>query len=215
MCLAAGQSQDPYERARQAMEAAAALQRQTIEAGTQASLEKQRAAIAQQLGSAHAATGFFITPWPEPARPQPAAGPESPCERLDQEQLARVIEEAAAREGLAPELLRVVIEKESSGRPCAISPKGALGLMQLMPATAWELGVRDAFDPAENVAAGARLLRRLLSRYGGDLALALGAYNAGPAFIDLYGGLPPLRETLDYVGAILAKLLPSQQGKQP
>jgi soluble lytic murein transglycosylase-like protein len=116
------------------------------------------------------------------------------------------IRAAANREGLDAGLLRAVIRQESAFDPCAVSPKGAMGLMQLMPATAAGLGVADPFDPHENVSAGARFLRTLLDRYKGDLPLALGAYNAGPGRVDAFGAIPPIPETVDYVRKIL-KLL--------
>lgn len=198
---------DPYARARAAMEEAAERQRRAVEA-MQASIARQRASVEAQTGGGHKDTaGFFTTPWLEPlAEPASEAPPEPACEPVPEEELGPLVNEIAEREGLTPDLLRAVIEKESSRLPCAVSRKGAQGLMQLMPATALELGVTDPFDPAENVSAGARLLRRLLARYGGDLALALGAYNAGPAWVDAFGALPPFRETLDYVSAILGRL---------
>jgi soluble lytic murein transglycosylase-like protein len=113
------------------------------------------------------------------------------------------IRAAAEREGLQHGLLRAVIRQESGFDPCAVSRKGAMGLMQLMPATAADLSVSDPFDPAENVFAGARLLRTLLDRYKGDLPLALGAYNAGPGRVDAFGTIPPIPETIDYVRKIL------------
>lgn len=200
-------AEDPYERARAAIEEAAARQREAV-AAMEAAVARQRAAVEAQTGGARGAgADFFMTPWLrpliEPADPLPS---EPACRPVPEEELEPLIHEIAEREGLTPDLLRAVIEKESSRLPCAVSRKGAQGLMQLMPETAAELGVRDPFDPAENLSAGARLLRRLLARYGGDLALALGAYNAGPAWVDAFGSLPPFRETLDYVSAILGKL---------
>ncbi len=208
--------EDPYERARAAMERAAAQQRQAVEA-MQAASDRQRAAVQAQLGTASASSdGFFTTPWLRPAvETRQDADLERRCEPVPEEELGPLVEQIAEREGLTPDLLRAVIEKESSRLPCAVSDKGALGLMQLMPATARELGVRDPFDPAENVSAGARLLRRLLGRYGGDLALALGAYNAGPAYIDAFKGLPPFRETLEYVSAILGAARPKWPRSSP
>ncbi len=215
LCLLAAQGvEDPYRKAREAMGAAAARQREAIEKGMAAALEKQRAAVQAQLRSARpGSASFFSTPWSEPlslATPGEIGmpNPEDPpaCEPLPADELGSLVEEIAQREGLTPDLLRAVIEKESGGLPCAVSRKGAQGLMQLMPATAAELGVTDPFDPPANVSGGARLLRQLLARYGGDLALALGAYNAGPAYIDAFGALPPYRETLDYVSAILGRL---------
>lgn len=200
--------QDPYQRARELMEAAAARQREAVHHAMESSLARQRASVQAQVRSAgQQPHPFFSTPWSQPPAIEPAMAESTPaCEPIPEEQLGPLVEEIAEAEGLTPDLLRAVIEKESSRLPCAVSPKGAQGLMQLMPSTAAELGVEDPFDPAENVAAGARLLRRLLARYGGDLALALGAYNAGPAWIDAFGSLPPFRETLDYVSAILGNL---------
>ncbi|MCL6545763.1 MAG: lytic transglycosylase domain-containing protein [Bryobacteraceae bacterium] len=138
-----------------------------------------------------------------PIRPNP---PEFPCDPLPPEVWSPLVRAASEREGLAVDLLTAVIRQESAFRPCAVSPKGAMGLMQLMPATAQLLGVKDPFDPKENVDAGARFLKMLLSRYGGNLALALGAYNAGPGRVDAAGGVPPIPETQDYVSDILTKL---------
>lgn len=112
------------------------------------------------------------------------------------------IRSAAAVHGLEPALLRAVIATESAFDPRAVSSKGAQGLMQLMPATARELGVRNVWDPRENIEAGARHLSRLVGRYG-ELTLALAAYNAGEGAVDRHGGIPPYRETRDYVRRVL------------
>jgi len=117
-----------------------------------------------------------------------------------------LIESAAKASDLQPNLLRAVIEQEAARRPCAVSPKGAKGLMQLMPDTALDLGVTDAFDPRSNVDAGARYLKQLLDKFQGDIPQALGAYNAGPKAVDQAGGIPKIRETQDYVKSILQKL---------
>jgi soluble lytic murein transglycosylase-like protein len=110
---------------------------------------------------------------------------------------------AARRYGVPESLITAVIRAESAFNPRAVSPKGARGLMQLMPATASVLGVRDAFDPAENIDGGVRHLRALLERFSSDLALALAAYNAGEQAVLTYGGVPPYPETREYVARVL------------
>jgi soluble lytic murein transglycosylase-like protein len=119
--------------------------------------------------------------------------------------LDRLVRTAAARHGLEPALVRAVIAVESAFEPRAVSPKGAQGLMQLMPATARSLGVGDALDPAENVEGGTRHLGQLVDRYEGDLVRALAAYNAGEGAVARYRGVPPYRETRDYVKKVLAR----------
>lgn len=110
---------------------------------------------------------------------------------------------AARRHGLDPALVLAVVKVESAFRPQAVSPKGAQGLMQLMPPTARDLGVEDAFDPEQNLDGGARYLRQLLIRYKGDVKRALAAYNAGPGAVDRHKGIPPYRETRQYVRRVL------------
>jgi soluble lytic murein transglycosylase-like protein len=110
-----------------------------------------------------------------------------------------LIVENARRTGVRPDLVRAVVQVESAFDPNARSPKGAVGLMQLMPTTMREFGVEDAYNPAENVRAGTAYLRQLLDRYDGDEALALAAYNAGPTAVDRHEGVPPYHETQDYV----------------
>ena len=101
-----------------------------------------------------------------------------------------------------PALVKAVIAAESNFDPKAVSRKGAQGLMQLMPGTARLLGVEDAFEPEQNVSGGTRYLRKMLTRYG-DMSRALAAYNAGPAAVDRYRGIPPYPETQDYVDRVL------------
>ena len=113
------------------------------------------------------------------------------------------VERTARAHGVDPELVDLVIRMESGYNPNAVSPKGARGVMQLMPGTARQYGVRDVFDPRENIGAGVRYLKDLLQRYGNDVASALAAYNAGPEAVERHAGVPPYRETRDYVATIL------------
>ena len=115
---------------------------------------------------------------------------------------------AAQRHGLNPSLIAAVVRAESAFDPAAISVKGAQGLMQLMPATARRFGLRagEAFEPAKNLDAGARYLSWLVDRFDGDLPLALAAYNAGEGTVDRYDGIPPYRETQNYLRRIYADL---------
>ena len=114
-----------------------------------------------------------------------------------------LIVEHARQHDIRPDLVRAVVQVESAFNPHAVSPKGAQGLMQLMPATARELGVINPFDPEQNVSGGVRYLRQLLDRYGNDEQLALAAYNAGPGTVDRYGQeVPPYKETQKYVTKI-------------
>jgi soluble lytic murein transglycosylase-like protein len=116
-----------------------------------------------------------------------------------------LIETHAAANGLSVDLVRAVIQAESAFDPSARSPKGAMGLMQLMPATAAQYGVLDAYDPAQNIRGGTTYLKSLLERYDGQVELALAAYNAGPGAVEKYGGVvPPYRETQAYVSKITA-----------
>jgi soluble lytic murein transglycosylase-like protein len=120
--------------------------------------------------------------------------------RAVRERYDPIIQEHAARHSLRPDLVRAVIQVESGFNPRARSPKGAMGLMQLMPETARELGVVDAYDPVDNIRGGTAYLRRLIDRYQGNEELALAAYNAGSGAVDRYGrAVPPFRETRDYV----------------
>ena len=114
-----------------------------------------------------------------------------------------LIQATAQREGVDPALVRSVVQAESNFNPKAISPAGAKGLMQLMDGTARTLGVRDSFDPVQNVSGGVRYLRQMLDRYDGDERLALAAYNAGPGAVDQYRGIPPYAETQQYVKRVL------------
>ena len=159
-------------------------------------------AVTRQSGPA-----LFLTP---DMVPQPIAGAAPPAPSAQRgaappEAIGGLIRAASARAAISPLLLEAVAWRESRFDPAAVSSKGARGVMQLMPATARELGV-DPDDAAANIAGGAEYLRRMLRRYGGDLALALAAYNAGPAAVDRFGGVPPFPETRAYVGAVLSRM---------
>jgi len=140
-------------------------------------------------------------------QPAPAV-PEAPYGDL--------VRAAAQKHGVDEKLIRRVIAAESNFNPQAVSRKQALGLMQLLPKTAARYAVANAFDPAANIDAGTRYLKELLTRYRGDVRLALAAYNAGPEMVDRYGGVPPFRETRHYVKQILATVAsdsPSTPGR--
>ncbi|HNV69714.1 MAG TPA: lytic transglycosylase domain-containing protein [Candidatus Ozemobacteraceae bacterium] len=117
-----------------------------------------------------------------------------------------LIDKYARLHNLDPKLVRRLIEVESDFDPACISSKGAMGLMQLMPETAQELGVENPFDPEQNISGGTRYLAQMLEREGGNLARALAAYNAGPTTVRDYNGIPPYPETRNYIRKILGKL---------
>jgi len=147
-----------------------------------------------------------------PDLPVPAAAAEEPPAgksaadangKLSQADLGEVLGRAGREHNLDVDLLASLVKAESGGNTRAVSPAGARGLMQLMPATAAGLGVKDSFKPEENVRGGSTYLDALLTRYHENLALALAAYNAGPAAVDKYRGIPPYRETAAYVARVI------------
>ena len=151
------------------------------------------------------------------ASPKPAAGrrrgaDSSVVQGIDFDRLIRSI---GSRYGVDPKLIHAVIRQESNYDPFAVSPKGALGLMQLLPSTAERFGVKDVFVPAENIRGGVKYLRYLMDRYPGQAALVLAAYNAGEGAVDRYGGIPPYRETQSYVARIAKRYGPSSQSALP
>ncbi len=185
---------------------AAAIERQRVSVvqSMAPAIQQQREAIQLQMktaGKTFSSGAFAALKWPEvlPQAPPVLAD----CNPLPDNEVAQLVAENATRENLDPDLLREVMRRESGFRPCAVSRAGAQGLMQLMPGTATQFHVGDVMNAKENAAAGAKFLRLLLDRYGGDISLALGAYNAGPAKVDQAGGIPAIPETRQYVQSIL------------
>src|SRR5579872_840123 len=189
------------------MQDAHAQQPQQVRAAMAASIEKQRASVEQQLKSikspvppvlamppSFAASSFNVPP------PVTYA-----CEPVAQPELSKMIDSIAREHSVDPALVREVARQESAFHACAVSPKGAQGLMQLMPSTQAQLDVHDPFNPQESLSAGAKLLKQLLDRYQGDLALALSAYNAGMTRVDRTLSIPEIPETKDYVTDILGR----------
>lgn len=151
---------------------------------------------------------FFSVPWPGSlplSMPNVQVAADS-CEALGKAEIDKLVQSAAGKHGLSSDLLRSVMKQESAFKPCALSTAGAMGLMQIMPETAGMLHLEDPFDPAGNVDAGAKFLKMMLDRFGGDLPLALAAYNAGPGAVDKAGRIPPIAETLQYLTNILGDL---------
>jgi len=149
---------------------------------------------------------------PELAPPDAGADATAPAP-VPPEQIDQLVQQNADIWQVDPALIKSVIANESSFNANAQSPVGAQGLMQLMPETAASLGVRNPFDPAQNVAGGTRYLRSLLDRFNGDTRLAVAAYNAGPGAVEKYGDVPPYAETQSYVKNVLGSL--DQYRSQP
>lgn len=150
-------------------------------------------------------TGRLVRQVVEPRKPAPA-------ER--RAQVRALVQEAAAKHEVDPLLVHSVIETESSYNPYAVSRAGAEGLMQLMPATARELGVKNSFDPRQNIEAGVRYLKQLQEQYKDD-RLALAAYNAGPAAVARYKWVPPYRETREYVAKVTGRYAQARRANPP
>lgn len=211
LCVALGagtgslRAQSTARDANSLLEQGLATQRAAVAAMRQ-SLEKQKASVRRQGVPSSADKFFVLSPPVALAASLPAGSPSAECAPLPASEIDTLVNETARKDKVDEALLRSVMGRESAFRPCAVSPKGAVGLMQLMPQTLEQFGVVNPFDPAENASAGAKLLRQLLTRYKGDLPLALGAYNAGAGAVDNADGVPPFRETMEYVNSILSIL---------
>ena len=170
-----------------------------------ASIEKQRQSIHTQVGEKVATAKLAASPSGQFIEPLQNV-PQPDCPTIDSIKLDELVSSAGQKQSLDPSILKAMIKQESGFKPCAVSTKGAQGLMQLMPTTAHELHVNDPFDPAQNVHAGAAYLRQLLDRYNGDLRQALIGYNAGPGRADQgMDAILPI-ETQNYVASIFADL---------
>jgi soluble lytic murein transglycosylase-like protein len=167
----------------------------------QVSIDKQKAALRLQVGAGGASDSFFTTAW---VTPQVITLPPQ-CAPMEEADLTPLVKEAALAQDLDAGLIRAIIRRESASVSCAVSVKGAVGLMQLMPDTAQKFGV-DPYDAKQNIQAGSKYLKELLTRYKGDRKLALAAYNAGPGRVDEAGGVPAIPETAEYVEAILREV---------
>ena len=169
------------------------------------STELQKLSVERQL---QAIQRNYPPPFAESNGNVIAAAPPPECPPTPAAEVKPIIDREAARQKMDARLVQAVVEAESAYSPCAVSPVGAMGLMQLMPLTAESLQVSDPFDPSQNITAGTQYLKQMLDRYGGDIAKALAAYNAGPARVDAAGGIPSIPETQEYVRKIMGKITP-------
>lgn len=173
----------------------ARTQADRVRAAMQGSLDQQRASVRQQAETFPKKAHFVM----------PA------CDGIAEPELSKMIDEASDKQGVDKNLVREVARQESGFYPCAVSPTGAAGLMQLMPATQAQFQVENPFDPKQSLEAGSKLLKTLLDKYKGDLSLALSAYNAGPTTVDKAvektGDAPDIPETKAYVLNILTRFL--------
>lgn len=175
----------------------------------QNAIERQMQSVGRQMDALRAQYPEF---WvrqelsPRPAGIGNAGSASADCSAANLEDLRAIIDREAGKNSVDSALVAAVVEAESANKPCAVSAKGAMGLMQLMPATAESFQVGDPFDMTQNIAAGTAFLKQLLDKYGGDTAKALAAYNAGPGRVDSVGGIPDIAETKDYVKKIMEKL---------
>jgi len=152
-------------------------------------------------GPGGASAGAYAGAGPDGANG--AGGPMGPGKQMSGGQYDQIINEASQQYGVPAALIKAVVKNESNFNPNARSHCGAQGLMQLMPGTARDLGVLNAYDPAQNIDGGAKYIRQLLDRFNGDLTKAIAGYNAGPGAVEQHGGVPPYEETQDYVVKVM------------
>jgi soluble lytic murein transglycosylase-like protein len=177
-------------------------QAERVRAQMAESIAKQQASVQQQL---QAVVPYKEHPqWRLPALPLYA--PAFDCDPVPEPDLGKMITRAAQDHQVNPAIIREVARQESAFRSCAVSPAGAIGLMQLMPSTQVQFAVRNPLDAQESLTAGTKLLKQLLDRYHGDVGLALAAYNAGSAEVDRTSAIPLIPETQNYVSVILQRL---------
>jgi soluble lytic murein transglycosylase-like protein len=172
-----------------------------VRAAMESSLQQQRESVQKQAQTA----GASMAPWTVPA---PTEAPvAADCDPIPLPELSKMIDDVSGKHGVSADLLKEVARQESGFKPCALSAKGAQGLMQLMPATQVQFAVNDPFDAQQSLEGGAKLLKQLLDRYSGDVSKALGAYNAGAGRVDQAGGVPDIPETKNYVFSIISRFL--------
>ncbi|MBZ5591177.1 MAG: lytic transglycosylase domain-containing protein [Acidobacteriia bacterium] len=172
------------------------------------SVERQLSAVRKQVSMGQATGSFFILPPPAPLSPPARRADLTDCPALSEPDLQPLLEEAARANGLKTDALGAIVRQKSGARPCAVSPSGAQGLMQLMPQTLEALGVTDAFDPRQNLAAGARLLKQLLDANHGDWDRAIAAYDGQPAAV-------PAGSSAAQTPAPPAQIAPAPADKNP
>jgi soluble lytic murein transglycosylase-like protein len=153
-----------------------------------------------------AATSAGDASQPDASKPDAAKPVSAQADNPASTAISQTVERIAVRHSLPPQLIHSVIKVESNYNPWAVSPKGAFGLMQLIPATARRFGVSNVFDPEDNINGGAKYLKYLLGLYDGNYTLALAAYNAGEAAVARYGAVPPYPETVNYVRQVGSRL---------